>query len=96
MSVKGELVTIRCLPDGCPPYGRLTAQTDNRLVVEPDVAEPAFVAGALVEVQTDESLHLGEVAGCQDGSSIFVSVELFVDRAALAEIEKAWKIRPDD
>jgi len=88
-----EFVTIRRLPDGTAQAARITNRAPGRLALAPVGHEPAqgFDAGVLVEIGAPEAVYLGEIIGRQKDSLVTVAVEHFIDRAALAEIEKVWK-----
>ena len=88
-----EFVTIRRLPDGDVQTARIANQSPSRLVLSPIGPEPAlgFATGMLVQIDSPEAMYLGEVIGRQKDSLVTVAVEHFIDRAALAEIEKVWK-----
>jgi hypothetical protein len=88
-----EFVTIRRLPDGAAQSARIANQAPDRLALAPAGDEPSlgFDAGTLVQIDSPEAVYLGEVIGRQHDSLVTVAVEHFIDRAALAEIEKVWK-----
>jgi hypothetical protein len=88
-----EFVTIRRLPDGAAQSARIANQSPDRLALTPAGDEPGlgFDAGMLVQIDSPEAVYLGEVIGRQNDSLVTVAVEHFIDRAALAEIEKVWK-----
>lgn len=91
------MVTIRRLPDGGPQTGRIRERAADRLSIAPDEAAlVGFDAGSLVEVQSTETLYLGEVAHSEPDSLVTVVVEHFFDCAAVAEIEKGWQTAPTD
>jgi hypothetical protein len=63
-----------------------------------DLSAGRLPIGTLVEIEGAEAIYFGEVVACQSdpsgpaGANRFtVSVEHFIDRAALAEIDTAWK-----
>jgi hypothetical protein len=92
MSKPSDFVTIRRLPDGRAQPARMTDRTADRVTVAPAGEDwVGLETGSLVEIDAPEVLYLGEIAGCQPDSLVVVSVEHFVDRAALAEIESVWK-----
>lgn len=99
-----EVVTVRKLPDGGAQPARLAKPDVDHLIVFPlEVQADALHAsippiGALVEIEGAEAIYFGEVvAGQSDPSGTVstdrftVSVEHFIDRVALAEIDTAWK-----
>ena len=88
-----EFVTIRRLPDGDTQTARIVNQSPDRLALAPVGAEPGpgLATGMLVQIDSPEAMYLGEVIGRQKDSLVTVAVEHFIDRAALAEIEKVWK-----
>lgn len=92
MPESDEFVTIRRLPDGTAQTARLTSRVPGCLALAPIVDEPvaALAVGALVEVDSREAVYLGQVVGLQKDSHVTVAVEHFIDRAALAEIDKVW------
>ncbi len=61
------------------------------LTLPSEGAAREFETGTLLEIQSDESILLGVVLRRQD-ASIAVIVEHAINRAALAEIEEAWRI----
>jgi len=93
MLESSEFATIRRLPDGSARTARIASRSADRLTLVSFHDEPdgAFDAGALVEIDSSEALYLGEVIGRQKDSLVTVVVEHFIDRAALAEIERVWK-----
>jgi hypothetical protein len=88
-----EFVTIRRLPDGVTQTARVANQGPGRLALAPIGVEPplGFATGMLVQIDSPEAMYLGEVIEPQKDSLVTVAVEHFIDRAALAEIEKVWK-----
>jgi len=87
-----EAVTIRRLPDGDPQMGKISDRAAGHLAIVPDAVRlVGFDAGALVEVESAETLYLGEVTACTPDSRMTVAVEHFLDRATLAEIQKGWQ-----
>jgi hypothetical protein len=93
MPEPNEFVTIRRLPDGAAQSARIANQTPDRLALAPLGDEPGlgFDTGMLVQIDTPKVMYLGEVIGRQEDALVTVAVEHFIDRAALAEIEKVWK-----
>lgn len=92
MPEPSEVVTIRRLPDGDAQPARVAVRTSDRLALVPAGGpEEGFEAGTLVEIEDAQALYLGQVVGRQPDSLVDIAVEHFIDRAALAEIEKAWK-----
>lgn len=92
MAEANEVVTVRRLPDGdvCP--ARMTKGDGDCLsLLAADGEWDQFGSGALVEIETKETLYLGEVASHEPGFPLIVAVQHFIDRAALAELEKNWK-----
>jgi hypothetical protein len=89
-------VTIRRLPDGEPQPATEHSLAGVLLRVElpPGPASRQFGMGALVEVESAETLYLGEVQGCQ-GLLLLIAVEHAVDRTALAAIQRIWQPPPD-
>ena len=93
MSERNEFVTVRRLPDGGVQTVRIANRAPGRLslVTNGGDAGKGFDAGVLVEVDAPEAMYFGQVIGRQDDSLVTVAVEHFINRAALAEIEKVWK-----
>lgn len=91
MHDQGEVVTVRLLPTGEPQPARLESQAGPRLRIRltDDTAVPGLGASALVEVQSEQFLYLGEVLGRQQ-QLLIVAVEHAVNRAALAAIQDVW------
>jgi hypothetical protein len=87
-----DFVTIRRLPDGTAQTAQVSNRAPGRLALAAVGDEPVlpFEAGALVEIDSPEAVYLGEVIGRHQDSLVTVAVEHFIDRAALAEIEKVW------
>jgi len=88
-----EFVSIRRLPDGGRRNVQIVSRAPGRLSLAPvdNEPNPAFDAGALVEIDGPQTIYLGEVIGRQKDSLVTVAVEHFIDRGALAEIEKVWR-----
>lgn len=90
-----ETATIRPLPDGqaCPARIRWR-ETGQIVLVLPDevatVPDGAFRPGMLVEVQSAQAVFLGEIVSLEPGTGVIVSVEHFLDRAALEQIGRFW------
>jgi hypothetical protein len=98
MSEASEAVTIRRLPRGEARAARIGYRESgrhrgsDRLGVRLTAGEgEAFEAGTLVEIDAAQAVYLGEVVDRQQDSLVTVAVEHCIDRAALAEIEKAWE-----
>jgi hypothetical protein len=87
-------VTIRCLPDGAAQPARIESREyDQLLIALPDEsAAREFETGALIEIQSEEAIYLGAVLHRQD-LQVTIFIEHAVNRAALAEIEDAWRDR---
>jgi hypothetical protein len=85
-------VTIRRLPDGEPQPATEHSLTGTLLRVElpPSPVNRQFGLGALVEVESLQTLYLGEVQACQD-LLLLIAVEHAVDREALAAIQRIWQ-----
>ena len=92
MSDGGEAVTIRRLPDGDVQPARMESREPHQLLIalSNEPAAGKFEAGALVEIQCSEAIYLGTVLH-QRNSGMTICVEHSVNRAALAEIEDAWR-----
>lgn len=87
-----ETATIRRLPSGTAQPARIEQRASDRLGVWVTAGgAEAFEAGALVEIAGEQAVYLGEVVDRQPDSRVTVTVEHFIDRAALAEIERGWK-----
>jgi hypothetical protein len=86
--------TVRRLPDGDAQPARIESREHDRLLIAlpGDAAAREFDAGALIEIQSEEAIYLGAVLHRQD-LQVAISVEHAVNRAALAEIEDAWRDR---
>ncbi|HEY4360934.1 MAG TPA: hypothetical protein VGN17_08195 [Bryobacteraceae bacterium] len=91
MSERSEAVTVRRLPDGPVQPARIESREGHQLLLsslsEGEVRE--FPSGALLEIQSGDSIYLGAVL-CRQDSGTLVAVEHVIHRAALAEIEEAW------
>jgi hypothetical protein len=92
MSEGSETVTVRRLPDGHVQPARIETREHHHLLIAlaGEAAARGFEAGALIEIQSAETIYLGTVLRQQD-SRLGISVEHAVNRAVLAEIEDAWR-----
>lgn len=99
-----EVVTVRKLPDGGAQLARIAKpDIDHLTVFQLGVEAEGLNAGTLpigtlVEIDGTEAIYFGEVvarqsdpSGTTGADSFTVSVEHFIDRASLAEIDTAWK-----
>ena len=95
MPEHNEGVKVRRLPDGDVHAGRLEGREGQRLrlTTPPEDDSTEFGTGALVEVQCEQVLYLGEVQGRED-SVMIIAIEHAVDRAALAAIQNIWQGSP--
>ena len=92
MSEPSEAAKLRRLPGGSPQQALIIKRALSEVVLRPAGGDWAGLeAGALVEIETASTLLLGEVIRRDAESLLTVSVEHFVDQAALAEIEEAGK-----
>lgn len=93
MPEQTEFVTVRRLPDGGALTARIANRAPDRLALAPvgNEASLGFEAGALVQIDSPAAMYLGEVVGPPEDSLLTVAVEHFIDRSALAEIQKVWK-----
>jgi hypothetical protein len=93
MPEQTEFVTVRRLPDGGAQTARIANRAPDRLALEPVDNEPdlGFEPGVLVQIDSPAAMYLGEVVGPPKNSLLTVAVEHFIDRSALAEIQKVWK-----
>jgi len=92
MSERSEAVTVRRLPDGAVQPARLESREGHQLLLS-SLSEGAvreFAPGLLIEVQSGDAIFLGAVLRRQDSGTL-VAVEHVIHRAALAEIEEAWR-----
>lgn len=97
MSERNEAVTVRRLPDG-PVRSALIENREGQQLLLSFLREGMssqgtareFESGALIEIQSGESILLGAVLRSQD-ASIAVTIEHAINRTALAEIEEAWR-----
>jgi hypothetical protein len=87
-----EAVTVRRLPDGDAQPARIESREHHQLLIAlpAEQAGGKFTAGTLVEIQSQEAIYLGAVLHRQD-FHLTISVEHALNRAALAEIEDAWR-----
>jgi hypothetical protein len=99
-----EVVTVRELPDGGAQPARIAkADIDHLIVFQlgaegEDLKAGILPIGTLVEIEGAEAIYFGEVVARQSdfsgtpGTDRFtVSVDHFIERAALADIDTAWK-----
>jgi hypothetical protein len=99
-----DVVTVRKLPDGGAQPARIGKPDIDHLTVfqlgieEGDLNAGILPIGTLVEISGAEAIYFGKVvasdsgpSGTADAGRFTVSVEHVVDRAALAEIDTAWK-----
>jgi len=90
-----DTVTIRPLPDGEKQPARVADRRPGRVTVIPcDHESNGLKPGALVEIEASRGFYLGEVVAAAEDGALTIAVEHFVDRAALMEVEKAWKNAP--
>ena len=91
MSEPSEVGIIRRLPDGAPHPARIVNREADRLSVS-FIEDPSgeFKAGTLVEIDSPQALYLGEIASREPDSFLTITVEHFIDHAALDEIQKSW------
>ena len=92
MAEAGEFVTIRRLPDGPEQRATVSRHTDGQLLLalQDGASAIAFDAGTPVEIDTPEALYMGEVNGPPDALMVAVTIDHWLDRASLREIEKIW------
>jgi hypothetical protein len=92
MAEGSAAVTVRRLPDGDAQPARIESREHDQLLIAlPDEsAAREFEAGALIEIQSEEAVYLGAVLHRHD-LQVTIFVEHAVNRAALAEIEDAWR-----
>jgi len=92
MAELSEEITVRRLPDGEPRSGSLERRDRRNFLISNlnDWAE--FEAGALIEIQSEKAVYLGQVLSQQE-ASLLVAVEHALSRVALTEIEKVWQGR---
>jgi len=103
-----EDVTVRRLPDGVAQPARMAKPDRDHLTVcgfarNGDGLNACIPAGAMVEVEASQAIYLGVVVSrppdssgtdCATVACFTVAVEHFIDRAALAQIDTAWKTAP--
>jgi len=92
MSEQSETVTVRRLPDGPVQSARIQSREGPQIFLSllGEAASQEFPSGALLEIQSADSIYLGAVLRRQE-SGLLVAVEHALQRAALAEIEEAWR-----
>ena len=92
MAELSEEITVRRLPDGEPRSASLQRRDRRHFLISnlKDWAE--FAAGTLIEIQSEKAVYLGQVLDQQE-SSLLISIEHALNRAALTEIEKVWQGR---
>jgi hypothetical protein len=98
MSEPIEDATIRRLPDGAAYTIRITRQAPDRLSLKAVTAESdmGLEPGSLVEISACDAVYLGEVLDRPKDAVLTVAVEHFIDRRALAEINRVWKTAERD
>lgn len=87
-----EAITVRRLPDGEPRSASLERRDRKHFLITNLTEWAEFEAGSLIEIQSEKSVYLGQVLG-QEQSSLLLSIEHGLSRAALTEIEKVWQGR---
>lgn len=87
-----EEITVRRLPDGEPRSALLDRRDRKHFLISNLVDGREFEAGSLIEIQAKRAVYLGQVLGEQE-SSLLISIEHALDRAALTEIGKVWQGR---
>ena len=92
MAELSEEITVRRLPDGEPRSGSLERRDRRNFLISQLNDWEEFEAGSLIEIQSAKAVYLGQVLGQQE-SSLLVSIEHALNRAALTEIEKVWQGR---
>jgi len=92
MPERSETVTVRRLPDGAVRPALMESLERHQLLLAPlgDEPSPELETGALIEIQSDDAIFLGEILRRQD-SQMVIAVEHAINREALAEIEDAWR-----
>jgi hypothetical protein len=92
MSEGSAAVTVRRLPDGDAQPARIESREHDQLLIalRDGSAAREFEAGVLIEVQSEEAIYLGAVSHRQD-LQVTIFIEHAVNRAALAEVEDAWR-----
>jgi hypothetical protein len=88
-----DRVTVRRLPGGKAQKGCLALRNDVQLCIdlEAEAEMCELDMGALVEVEADRFLYLGEVSGRQ-GSVLTISVEHVVRLAAAETARDMWRL----
>jgi hypothetical protein len=87
-----QIATIRRLPDGEKQPARFAGQSPGRVTVIPlDHESNALKPAALVEIEDPRGFYLGEIVAAGAEGALTIAVEHFIDRAALTEVERAWK-----
>lgn len=87
-----EEITVRRLPDGEARCGSLLRRDRRHFLISNLKDGAEFDAGALIEIQSEKAVYLGQVLGQQE-SSLVISIEHALSRASLMEIEKEWQGR---
>jgi hypothetical protein len=87
-----EEITVRRLPDGEPRSGTWERRDRRHFLISNLTGRAELEAGSLVEIQSEKAVYLGQVLGQQE-SSLLISIEHALNRAALTEIEKVWQGR---
>ena len=82
-------VLVRGLPEGPAERGTKRRHKHNLLELEMNGDAPFLRAGALVEVESEEALFLGQVDR-REASQVWIVVEHKVDRVRLKRIHDAW------
>ena len=88
-SLNAGEVTLRRLPEGSPR--RAVERSSNGRHLELELADEAaeFSAGTLAEIETSQSIYLGEIRR-REGFHLWVAVEHALDRARLRRIQELW------
>ena len=91
MSAENETITVRVLSHGSTHSGILRSWNGHVLHLElrPDAHAHELTPGALVEVDSQENMYLGEIQGRQ-GAGVLIGVEHRLDRQALTDIQRVW------
>ena len=84
-----EEITVRRLPNGNPQSAQMKAQHLQHFLITNIGDRAEFEAGSLIEIHSERAVYLAQVLGQQE-SSLLVSVEHVLSRAALTEIERVW------
>jgi len=87
-----EEISVRRLPDGQPRSAFLERREHRHFLISNLTDRTEFEAGSLIEIQSEKAVYLGQVLGQQE-SSLLISIEHALNRAALTEIEKVWQGR---